>query len=157
VTDFLNAAFHARPEMQRDPADLRLAYAVLTTRWANLPGRRLGAGDVVALHRAYGRLRLRGARGRLNREALLIGASTLVGDWFENAVGGRARPRPRNRVSHKHGTRRVCGRPVTALRTGGLLGQTFEIEVIAQPAARSLVSTRGSGRIGRADAPAPAW
>jgi hypothetical protein len=78
VTDFLNAAYHARPETQRDPADLRLAFGILTTRWANLPDRRLGAGDIVALHRAYGRLRRRG-RGRLDREALLIGASDT--DW----------------------------------------------------------------------------
>ena len=84
VTDFLNAAYHARPEAQRDPADLRLAYGVLTTRWADLPDRRLGAADVVALHRAYARLRLRG-RGRLDREALLKGASTLIGDWFAEA------------------------------------------------------------------------
>jgi hypothetical protein len=37
VTDFLNAAYHARPEIQRDPAELRLAYGGLTTRWASLP------------------------------------------------------------------------------------------------------------------------
>lgn len=39
---------------------------------------------MLALHRAYGRLRLRG-RGRLDREALLAGASDLVGDWFADA------------------------------------------------------------------------
>src|ERR1700722_17935065 len=78
VTDFLNAAYHARPEPQRDPADLRLAYGILTTRWASLPAGGRGGGDVVPLHRAYGRLRLRG-RGRLDREALLIGASTMIG------------------------------------------------------------------------------
>jgi hypothetical protein len=197
VTDFLNAAYHARPEAQRDPADLRLAYGVLTTRWANLPDRRLGAGDVVALHRAYARLRLRG-RGRLDRESLLIGASTLIGDWFEDAwaderrrAHGIAFPTstardaftPERRLRHAalgpltpptmtpdkqhwatydsvalpdpEAALRLLGQPArwpdiasaagrfTALRPGGLLGQTFEIEVIAKPAPRSPVFTRG--------------
>jgi hypothetical protein len=195
MTDFLNAAYHARPEDQRDPADLRLAYGILTTRWANLPDRRLSAGDVVALHRAYARLRL---RGRLDRESLLIGASTLIGDWFEDAwaderrrAHGIAFPTstardaftPERRLRHAalgpltpptmtpdqqhwatydpvalanpEAALQLIQQPArwpdigsaagrfTALRAGDLLGQTFEIEVIAKPAPRSPIFTRG--------------
>src|SRR5690349_17849991 len=79
VTDFLNAAYYARPAAQRHVADLRLAHGIIGTRWAR-GSRRLGARDVVAMHRAYGGARA-GARGRLGREALLDGASRLFGDW----------------------------------------------------------------------------
>jgi hypothetical protein len=197
VTDFLNAAYYARPEAARETRDLRLAYGIITTRWANLGGRRLGAGDVLALHRAYGRLRLRG-RGRLDRAALLRGAPTLVGDWFADAwaddrrrAHGIAFPTatardlftPERRLHHaalgpltpplmtpdkQHwatydpvalpdpgAALRLLQRPerwpdiasaggrFTALRSGGLLGQTFEIEVVAEPTPRSPVFTRG--------------
>jgi hypothetical protein len=84
VTDFLNAAYYAHAETQREAQDLRLAFGIITTRWANLGGRRLDSRDVLALHRAYGRLRLR-SRGRLDRTALLAGASSLVGNWFEDS------------------------------------------------------------------------
>ena len=36
VTDFLNAAYYARPEGEREIDDLRLAFCVLTTRWSRL-------------------------------------------------------------------------------------------------------------------------
>jgi hypothetical protein len=44
VTDFLNAAYYARPPGQRDVDDLRLALGIVTTRWHRL-GRRLRAHD----------------------------------------------------------------------------------------------------------------
>jgi len=84
VTDFLNAAYYARGEDERDVDDLRLALAVLTTRWARAGGRRLGVRDLPAFHRAYGLARL-GAGGRLDRDALLTGAQSLLGDWFADA------------------------------------------------------------------------
>jgi hypothetical protein len=88
VTDFLNAAYYARPPDDRDIADLRLAFTILTTRWHHL-GRRLQAVDVAAFHHAFGRLRFdpsHGARGTLDRPALLDGAARLHGDWFAAAA-----------------------------------------------------------------------
>ena len=197
VTDLLNAAYHARPASQRDAHDLRLAYGIITTRWATLDGRRLNAADVLALHRAYGRLRLRG-RGRLDRQALLAGAATLLGDWFAEAWADPQRRahgiafrnqterdafRPERRLRHAalgplspplmtpgrqywatydpvplpdpDAAVRLLEDPArwpdiasaagrfTALRAGGLLGQTFEIEVVAHPAPRIPIYTRG--------------
>jgi len=197
VTDFLNAAYYARPEDERDVRDLRLAHGIATTRWARRGGGRLGARDVVALNRAYGRLRLRG-RGRLDRDALLAGAGTLLGDWFaeawadgERRACGIAFPTVAERRAFAPERRRdhaalgpltpplrppaeqhwatydpvalpgpdaalallldparwpdigaATGR-FTALGGGGLEGQTFEIEVVAEPAPRSPVFTRG--------------
>jgi hypothetical protein len=90
ITDFLNAAYFRRPEDEREVDDLRLAFAIITTRWHRLGGRRLlHAGDVLALHRAFGRDRFvdgrRSARGTLDREQLLAGATRLHGDWFAGA------------------------------------------------------------------------
>jgi len=86
VTDFLNTAYFARPARQRDVDDLRLAFCVLTTRWARGGGRRLGAGDVRAFHRAFGRDRLHGhPHATLDRSALLEGAAALLGYWFPGA------------------------------------------------------------------------
>ncbi len=84
VTDFLNAAFYARPADDRDVADLRLALGILTTCWARRGGRRLGARDLRAFHHAFGSARLR-AGGRLDRETLLDGAAKLLGDGFAEA------------------------------------------------------------------------
>ena len=85
VTDFLNAAYYARRADERDVADLRLAHGILATRAnGHKAGRRLGARDLPAFHRAYGSRR-RAARGRLDHEALLDGASALLGDWFPAA------------------------------------------------------------------------
>ena len=86
VTDFLNAAYYAWPGRSGNVRDLRLAYGVITTRWAAGSGRRLGARDLVGLHRAFGRLRLRRG-GRLGRDALMEGAAALIGDWFPDGVG----------------------------------------------------------------------
>lgn len=88
ITDFLNAAFYRRPEEGRDVDDLRLAFAIVTTRWYRQGGRRLRAPDVLPFHVAFGRARLSGkgsGRGRLDRAHLLEGASRLLGDWFPAA------------------------------------------------------------------------
>jgi hypothetical protein len=198
VTDFLNAAYYARPADEREIADLRLAHGVITTRWARLTRRqRLGALDVLALNRAFGRDRLR-LRGRLDRDALLAGSAQLLGDWFPEAWADESRrahgiafpdresreafeperrlrraalraltppirpvaeqhwatyepvalPDPRAALAVLSDPSRwpdigcASGR-FTALRAGGLLGQTFEIEVVADPIARAPIQTRG--------------
>ena len=85
VTDFLNAAYYARHPDEREVADLRLAHGILTTRASShKAGRRLGARDLPAFHRAYGSRR-RAARGRLDHDALLEGGAALLGDWFPSA------------------------------------------------------------------------
>jgi hypothetical protein len=197
VTDFLNAAYYARREDERDVRDLRLAHGILTTRWSRHGDRRLAARDVVALHRAYGSRRLRRG-GRLDREALLAGAAALIGDWFPDAWADAARrahgiafatveerdafapeqrlaraalgelTAPRRDPAEQHwatydpvplpdpdAALAFLGAPerwpdmgsangrFTALRRAGLAGQTFEIEVVAEPAPRSPVFTRG--------------
>ena len=55
VTDFLNAAYYRRAPDHRDVDDLRLASAIVTTRWHRLGHRRLRLGDVVPFHSAFGR------------------------------------------------------------------------------------------------------
>ena len=197
VTDFLNAAYYARAESERDVRDLRLAHGIITTRWARRGGGRLGALDVLALNRAYGMLRLR-RRGRLDHDALLEGARVLVGDWFpdawwdderraygiafqtvaerrafsperrlERAALGPLTPPLRSPAEQQWATYdpvsltdpgaslsflaqperwpdigAATGR-FTPLRGTGLAGQTFEIEVVAEPTPRSPVFTRG--------------
>jgi hypothetical protein len=199
VTDFLNAAYFARPEGERDVDDLRLAFTVLTTAWARRPARRLHAADLAAFHRTFALRRLR-ARPRftLARDELLEGGAALLGDWFATAADrgrlrahgvafpdeeardafdpsvrlrhaalGRLTP-PRaeeaDQVWHTYPAVRLGdpGRAVgllrdpsrwpdagteggrfTALRPGGLLGQTFEIEVNARPAPQVPLFTRG--------------
>jgi hypothetical protein len=197
VTDFLNAGYYAQPEPQRALENLRLAHGILTTRWAGLGDRRLEARDLAAFNRAYGSTRLR-ARGRLDHETLLTGASRLIGPWFPNAWADDARRGfgiafetverrqayvPETRLAHaalgpltppqrspadQHwatydpvslpdpdGALMLLQAPArwpdigcatgrfTAMRSGGLLGQTFEIEVVAEPTPRSPVFTRG--------------
>ncbi len=197
VTDFLNAAYFARREDERDVADLRLAFTILTTRWAARPQRRLQTRDLPAFHRAFGALRLR-SRMVLGRDELLQGAAALLGDWFPDAAADARRRAhgiafetreardafdPEVRLAHaplgeltppllptgeRHwhayaavevpdpeatlaavrdparwpdaGT--ALGR-FTALRRGGLFGQTFEIEVTALPLPRLPVFARG--------------
>jgi hypothetical protein len=197
VTDFLNAAYYAWPGRSGNVRDLRLAYGVITTRWAAGSGRRLGARDVVSLHRAFGRLRLRRG-GRLDRDALMEGAAALIGDWFpaawvddqrrrhgvafssaeearsflperrlRRAALGALTPPARSHAEQHWATYdpvtlrdidaalqllleparwpdigSAAGR-FTALRSTGLHGQTFEIEVVAEPTRRSPVFTRG--------------
>ena len=197
VTDFLNAAYYARSAAERDVADLRLAHGVVTTRWSEGRGRRLGAADVLALHRAFGAERLR-RRGRLDHGALLAGGERLLGPWFPEAWRDPARrahgiafpsAAERDAFLPELRLRRAALGPLTppaldparqhwatydpvrlpdpdaaltllaspwrwpdigcaggrftALRGGGLLGETFEIEVVAEPAPRSPVFTRG--------------
>jgi hypothetical protein len=84
ITDFLNAAYFARPSDARDVDDLRLAHCVLGSYWAARGGQRLGARDLPAFHRAFGTARLH-AGGLLDREALLAGGRRLLGDWFPAA------------------------------------------------------------------------
>jgi hypothetical protein len=200
VTDFLNAAFGARPREERDPADLRLAFGVLTTRWAQR-GRRLGARDLPAFHRAFGGLRLEGSGGRtgtLDHDALLEGGARLLGDWFpaawaddrrrahgiafptvaarrgfdpgdrlvHAALGDLTPPRAPEDRRHRHIYAPVAlpdpegavallraparwpdfgsasGRFTALRRGGGLRGQTFEIEVAAEPVPRLPVFQR---------------
>jgi hypothetical protein len=94
TTDFLNAAYFRRTPELRDVDDLRLAFAILTTRWHRLGHRRLRATDAVPFHRAFGVHRFRdatrSARGTLNREQLLEGAAHLLGDWFPAAYDDAA-------------------------------------------------------------------
>jgi hypothetical protein len=84
ITEFLNVAYFARSPDVRDAADLRLAHGVLNTYWACRGGRRLGARDAPAFHRAFGLLRRR-TGDLLDRDALLHGAVRLIGDWFPEA------------------------------------------------------------------------
>jgi hypothetical protein len=196
-TDFLNAAYYARSESERHVEDLRLAHGIATTRWSELGGRRLGAADVLALHRAFGSLRLR-RRGRLDHEALLEGATRLLGPWFPEAWRDQRRrahgiafpgaaeaeaftperrlrraalgpltppqrsaveqhwatydpvllPKPEAALALLAEPRRwpdigcANGR-FTALRSGGLRDQTFEIEVVAEATQRAPIFTRG--------------
>jgi hypothetical protein len=197
VTDFLNAAYFARPARARDVDDLRLAHGILTTRWASHPRRRLGARDLAAFNRTFGARRLRGG-GRLDRDALLAGAAALLGDWFGAAwaddrrrahgiafptVAARRAFDPASRARQAavealapplapaaerrwaayravplpdaHAALRFLRDPArwpdmgsaggrfTALRKGGLKGNTFEIEVSAQALPRVAVATRG--------------
>jgi hypothetical protein len=198
VTDFLNAAYYARPPAERDVADLRLAYGIVTTRWDRL-GRRLRIHDAIAFHRAFGEHRfLRSPRLTLTHEQLLEGGRRLLGDWFAEAWADPARrgwgvafPEPAARAAYDPedrlrdaalgplsapgapGAQRrwstypavplpsadatiatlsdtsrwpdfgCAGGRFTALRRGGLEGQTFEIEVVAHPARRTPVFTRG--------------
>jgi hypothetical protein len=89
ITDFLNAAYYRRDPDHRDVDDLRLASAIITTRWHRLGHRRLRLGDVVPFHAAFGRDRFvdgaRSARGTLDRDQLLSGAGKLLGPWFADA------------------------------------------------------------------------
>jgi hypothetical protein len=197
VTDFLNAAYYAHPPPSRELANLRLAHGILTTRWSQLGGRRLGVRDVVGFQRAFGRRRL-GQRGRLDGDGLKAGACDMLGGWFADAWADdgrraygiafetpkdrrafvpeqrlknaplRALTPPRRDPAQQHWATYdpvalprpeaalaflqspagwpdmgCAGGRFTALRSGGLFGQTFEIEVAAGPATRLSIYTRG--------------
>jgi len=202
MTDFLNAAYYARRPELRDVEDLRIAFAILTTRWHQLGHRRLRSPDVLAFHRAFFRERILDAahtpRGRLDREQLFAGAARLIGPWFQEAylddtrrahgiafesAAARAAYKPEYRLRHaKLGaptppelprgeqvwhtynpvevrsaahTLAALTRPqtwpdyasdlgrFTAVRSGGLAGQTFEIEVISALTPRTPAILRG--------------
>ncbi|MGM0818879.1 MAG: hypothetical protein ACQETV_05760 [Actinomycetota bacterium] len=89
ATDFLNAAYFRRAPGLREVDDLRLAFAILTTRWHRLGGRPLNAVDVLPFHRAFGVDRFvdgsSSGRGTLDRTQLLAGAERLHGEWFTEA------------------------------------------------------------------------
>ncbi len=202
VTDFLNAAYFARQPELREVEDLRVALAILTTRWQQLGHRRLHAPDVAAFHRAFGRERFldgrHTARGTLDGEQLHAGAQRLIGAWFSEAyadddrrahgIGFQTREerdayRPELRLRHaKLGEPTPPERPpreqvwhtydpvpvasaaavaellaaparwpdlgtdlgrFTAVRSRGLAGQTFEIEVITALTPRTPAIVRG--------------
>ena len=202
VTDFLNASYYARPPALREVEDLRIAFAILTTRWHRLGHRRMHAADVVAFHRAFVRSRLsdlpEAPRGTLHRQQLLAGARKLFGRWFEEAyldderrahgiafetIAERDAYKPEYRLRHaKLGEPTPPARPrneqvwhtytpvvidapertiaalarpetwpdyasdigrFTAVRGGGLLGNTFEIEVISAFTPRTPAVLRG--------------
>jgi hypothetical protein len=200
VSDFLNAAYFARSSRERDLEDLRLAFTILTTRWAAHPRRRLHVTDVAEFHRAFRRRwrRLPGPLGTLDREALLEGGAALLGDWFPEAVADPRRrahgvafrsvaarqafdptlrlrwsavrplspprgaaseqrwhtypavpvPDPEGAVAFLRDPSRWPdaapeGGRFTALRHGGLRGQTFEIEINLRPAPQTPLFTRG--------------
>jgi len=202
VTDFLNAAYYARRPELRDVEDLRIAFAVLTTRWHQLGHRRLHAPDVLPFHRAFFRERILDSahtpRGTLDGEQLFAGAARLIGPWFEEAYHDDARRaygiafeapaardaykaeyrlrhaklgeltppvRPRNeQVWHTYNavpiasasrTLGALARPetwpdyasdlgrFTPVRSRGLAGQTFEIEIITALTPRMPAVLRG--------------
>jgi hypothetical protein len=202
VTDFLNAAYYARDPHLREVEDLRLAYAILTTRWHRNGHRRLHAHDVMAFHRAFFKDRIIDAsdspRGTLDREQLLHGAARLHGAWFAQAYrddgrrahgiafrddADRASFRPEFRLRHAKvgeptppqnelseqvwhtydpvpvsSTDAVIAdllRPetwpdyasdlgrFTAVRSGGLPGQAFEIEIMTPLTPRTPTFLRG--------------
>ena len=202
ITDFLNATYYARRPELRDVEDLRIAFAILTTRWHQLGHRRLRAPDVIAFHRAFFRERIIDSantrRGTLDRDQLFTGAARLIGPWFEEAYHDDARrahgiafenaaardaykpefrlrhaklgaPTPPERPRHEqvwHTYKPVelaaparaleeLSRPerwpdyacdlgrFTAVRSGGLVGQTFEIEVISALTPRTPAILRG--------------
>lgn len=95
VTDFLNAAYYARQPELREVEDLRIASAILTTRWHRHGHHRLHAHDVLAFHRAFFRERIgdtvHSPRGTLNREQLFAGAQRLLGPWFEQSYDDDSR------------------------------------------------------------------
>ncbi len=208
VTDFLNAAYYARAAGVRDVEDLRVAFAILTTRWHQLGHRRLRAPDVLAFHRAFFRERVLDAattpRGTLDRAQLFAGAARLIGPWFEQAylddelrahgiafqsAAERDAYKPEYRLRHARlgePTPPVLPReqqvwhtynpvPVssaaralaalalpdtwpdytsdlgrfTAVRSGGLSGQVFEIEVITALTPRTPAILRGYVSVNR--------
>lgn len=202
VTDFLNAAYYARQPELRAVEDLRLAFAILTTRWHQHGHHRLHAHHVLAFHRAFFRERLLDSahtpRGTLDREQLFAGAARLIGPWFEEAYNDDARrahgivfetteareaykaeyrlrhaklgeltPPARDRkeqvwhtyqpvpIADPARTLAALARPetwpdygsdlgrFTAVRSGGLAGQTFEIEIISALSPRTPAILRG--------------
>jgi hypothetical protein len=54
ITDLLNAAYFARDPADRDVADLRLAFTIVTTHWAEHGMQRLGAKEIGGFLQAFG-------------------------------------------------------------------------------------------------------
>ncbi|MDX6642674.1 MAG: hypothetical protein QOD76_636 [Solirubrobacteraceae bacterium] len=89
VTGFLNAAFYARPPVERRVDDLRLAHGIVATLWASRD-RRLGVRDRAAFQRAFGEAD-RASGHSLHPAALREGGVALLGDWFREAWDDPAR------------------------------------------------------------------
>ena len=109
ATGFLNAAFYRRPREERSVEELRLAHCILGTAWWRR-GRRLGARERGAFHRAFG------GRRPLDRDALMEGASEMFGHWFPEAwedparrAHGLAFPTPQARLAFDPSSRLVRG------------------------------------------------
>src|SRR5262245_56031966 len=79
ITHFLNASYYGAPRETRELENLRTAWAVLTTYWYQLGGRRLGARHVRQFHHSFREARSRGSsqypRGLLDRDQLERGAN----------------------------------------------------------------------------------
>jgi len=95
VTHFLNASYYGVPRESRDLAQLRLAWAVLTTYWHQLGGGPLGARHVRRFHQSFRAARSPDGssypRGLLDGNQLEGGAARLLGDWFGEARADPAR------------------------------------------------------------------
>jgi hypothetical protein len=95
VTHFLNASYYGVPRDRRELANLRVAWAVLTTYWHQLGGDALGARDVRRFHHAFrSSSSATGShypRTLLDRDQLETGASRLLGSWFSEAKADPAR------------------------------------------------------------------
>src|SRR4051794_20092035 len=96
ITDFLNAAYYRRDPEGRDVDDLRLASAIVTTRWHRLGHRRLRLGDVVPFPSPFGRDPFvdgaRPARGAPDRRQPLDGARRLPRPRVAGADAPHQRP-----------------------------------------------------------------
>jgi len=95
ITHFLNASYYGVPRETRELENLRTAWAVLTTYWYQLGGRRLSARHVRQFHHSFREARSRGAsqypRGLLDRDQLEHGANMLLGPWFADAAADPGR------------------------------------------------------------------
>ena len=198
VTDFLNAAYYARPDSERHVRDLRRRHGIITTRWATRatgrsacrrvrvqPGVRAAALAPGRAALEYMQRCLKAPRDYSATGLPTRGSTTRGGLLRDRVRDGRPAPdvRPRAAVArrcagpaHAAAEHRIpttwatydpvalpdpdaalellgapgrwpdigcAGGRFTPLRGGGLLGQTFEIEVVAEPAPRSPLFTRG--------------
>ena len=120
VTDFLNAAYYRRPPELRDVDDLRLAFAILTTRWHRRGHRRLRAADVLpstAPSAASGLWTTSAPRGTLNREQLLHRRRAAARRLVPRGLRRRRATRLGHRV--RVGAEREAYRPRSACATRG--------------------------------------
>lgn len=116
VTDFLNAAYYARPRNTRDVDDLRLAFGILTTAWHRWD-RRLRLGDLRHFNSSFGAARLRNGP-TLGRDQLLEGADRLLGPDF--APGWASSDRRAHGSSFRDAAARTAFDPALRLRDGAL-------------------------------------
>ena len=142
VTDFLDAAYYARPAAERDVADLRLAYGIVHTRWDRL-GRRLRIHDAIAFHRAFGVRPLpalpaahaspTSSCSRARRGCSATGSPTRGAT--RRAAAGASRS-PTRRRGRRTSRRTGCAtRPSGALRTGRAAGAAALVDLPGRAAA----------------------